>query len=136
MTQIDFIADVAAFHRVTNNPDLTTPAFPSDERCQLRIDLCEEEVGESCEAIALRDMIEVADGIVDSIYVLVGTALELGLPLAALWQEVHRTNMAKAARQEDGSLQVLKRADGKILKPKGWIPPDIAGVLRAHGWEG
>jgi hypothetical protein len=22
-----------------------------------------------------------------------------------------------------------KRPDGKILKPEGWVPPDVAGVL-------
>jgi hypothetical protein len=28
------------------------------------------------------------------------------------------------------------REDGKILKPPGWVAPDIAGVLRKHGWLG
>jgi predicted HAD superfamily Cof-like phosphohydrolase len=81
-------------------------------------------------------MVEVADGIIDSIYVLVGMGLELGLPLEALWNEVQRSNMAKAIEQPDGTFKVMRRADGKVLKPEGWTPPDIAGVLRAHGWKG
>lgn len=56
--------------------------------------------------------------------------------MQALWDEVQRSNEAKAIEQPDGSFKVVRRADGKILKPPGWTPPDIAGVLRAHGWKG
>lgn len=34
---------------------------------------------------------------------------------------------------EDGI--VVKRADGKIMKPPGWTPPDIEGELKLQGWE-
>jgi hypothetical protein len=130
--------DVIQFHVVTDTPVCVGAgiAFPSDERCSLREDLGDEEWGELVAALHRRDMIEVADGIVDDIYVLVGMAIELGLPLHALWNEVQRSNMAKAVLQPDGSYRVVRRADGKILKPEGWTPPDIAGVLRAHGWKG
>ncbi len=134
MALVHWIANVARFHQVTDTPIAPVPAFPSDERCALRRDLIGEEVKETIDALALRDMIETADGIVDSIYVLIGAALELGLPLAELFAEVQRSNMAKAVRQADGSYKVVRRADGKILKPEGWTPPDIAGVLRRHGW--
>jgi predicted HAD superfamily Cof-like phosphohydrolase len=40
-----------------------------------------------------------------------------------VWKEVHRSNMAKL---EGG---VRKREDGKILKPEGWTPPDVEGVM-------
>lgn len=96
----------------------------------------EEVIRELLTALYERDMIGVADGIVDSIYVLIGLGHELGLPLVALWEEVQRSNMAKAVLQPDGSYRVARRADGKILKPEGWTPPDIASVLRAHGWKG
>lgn len=39
--------------------------------------------------------------------------------------EVHRANMAK--RHPDGT--VRRRVDGKVLKPSGWVGPDIAAVL-------
>ncbi len=39
------------------------------------------------------------------------------------WDEVHRSNMAKVG----GPI----RGDGKRLKPEGWTPPDVAGVLAA-----
>lgn len=109
-------------------PGNATKTSPGDAR--------RREVDECLSAMEDRDMVEVADGIIDSIYVLVGMGLELGLPLQALWEEVQRSNMAKAIEQPDGSFKVLKRADGKVIKPEGWTPPDIAGVLRAHGWKG
>ncbi len=131
-----WIDDVARFHEVTDAPDLKVPAFPVVERCQLRKDLVAEETKEMLKGLMRRDLVEVADGIVDAIYVLVGTALEFGLPMQALWDEVQRSNMAKAVEQPDGTFKVVRRADGKILKPEGWTPPDIEGVLRAHGWKG
>ena len=127
---------VQCFHEATDTPVLSVPQFPHHDRLRLRHDLVAEEVDECLTALEDKDMVEVADGIIDSIYVLVGMGLELGLPLEALWNEVQRSNMAKAVEQPDGTFKVIKRADRKVLKPEGWTPPDIAGVLRAHGWKG
>lgn len=129
--------DVARFHEVTDTPVRTVPEFPSDERVKLREELIVEEVvRELLRSIRERDMVGVADGGIDSIYVIIGMMHEFGLPLQALWDEVQRSNMAKAVEQPDGTFKVLKRADSKILKPNNWTPPDIEGVLRAHGWKG
>lgn len=128
--------DVQRFHEVTDTPVLRVPEFPSDERVELRKRLIKEEIDETLTALDGRDMVEVADGIIDSIYVLVGMGLELGLPLDDLWREVQHSNMSKAVMQPDGSYKVLKRPDGKVTKPEGWKPPDIAGSLRYAGWKG
>ena len=66
-------------------------------------------------------MADVADGIADLIYVLLGRAIAYGIDLRPVWDEVQRANMSK----EGGG----KRADGKILKPPGWRAPDINGVI-------
>lgn len=72
-------------------------------------------------------LVEVADGIADAIYVLLGTAIEAGVDMDPVFDEVHRSNMAKAGGP--------RRADGKVLKPAGWTPPDIAGVLARQAIE-
>jgi len=54
-----------------------------------------------------------------------GVAWRLNIPLNAVFAEVHRSNMAKI--MPDGS--VLRRSDRKVIKPPGWTPPNIAGVL-------
>lgn len=64
---------------------------------------------------------EVIDGLCDLIYVALGTAVTAGIDLDPFFREVQRANMEK--------LTGPKRADGKQLKPEGWRPPDIEGVL-------
>ncbi len=71
------------------------------------------------------DLPEVADAIADLCYVLMGTALEFGIPLQAVWDRVQVANMAKCLPAEPG---------GKIAKPAGWEPPRIEECLREHGW--
>ena len=51
-----------------------------------------------------------------------------GFPMDAVWREVQRSNMAKIVNGV-----VSKRADGKIVKPQGWTPPDIRGILEREG---
>jgi len=51
-----------------------------------------------------------------------------GFPMDDVWREVQRSNMAKVVNGK-----VNKRADGKIIKPPGWTPPDIRGILERAG---
>lgn len=72
------------------------------------------------------DLVEWADATHDLDYVVAGTRVEFGYRGLAGAEEVHRSNMEK-----------LSLRDGKkAIKPEGWKPPDIAGVLRAQGWRG
>lgn len=117
------VGDVMAFHLATDTPVISSPVFPTEERVRLRERLIAEEYGETIEAIRAGDIVETADGLVDLIYVCIGAAIEFGIPLDAVWDEVHRSNMAKAGGP--------RRADGKIMKPEGWTRPDVAGILDA-----
>ncbi len=135
----DVFGDVHAFHQVTDlpHPDSLT-SLPGEDSLALRQDLIEEEVNNelmpaltrlqtlqvnSTDLAREEVMVEIADGIIDAIYVLVGAGVTLGMPLRKVWDEVQRSNMAKV---EGG---IRRREDGKILKPEGWTPPDIAGAL-------
>ena len=53
--------------------------------------------------------------------------MSLGVDLEPIWKEVHKTNMAKIPGNS--------RKDGKVLKPEGWVSPDIKASLREQGWE-
>jgi predicted HAD superfamily Cof-like phosphohydrolase len=122
------IKDVAAFHRATDTPVLDKPQIISADRMGLRWRLIDEEVNtELVAAMAAKSLPDIADAIADSIYVLVGTALEYGIPLDRVWNAVQAANMAKV---DPVTGLVRKRTDGKILKPDGWLPPDIAGILQ------
>lgn len=67
------------------------------------------------------DLVEAIDGCMDLLYVTYGTMEDIGLDSSPFFDEVHRSNMSKAG----GTVDV----DGKKLKPRGYSPPDIAGVL-------
>ena len=112
--------DVRNFHRALDIPigDFTNPQL---SRHQLRADLIREEAGETIDAILSEDFVGAIDGLCDIIVVTYGAAVEWGVDLAPFWREVHRSNMAKVGGPT--------RADGKKLKPPGWTPPDIAGIL-------
>ena len=118
--------DVKTFHLAFGQRIGEIPAVPEsiDER-ELRMSLLEEEFNEYVDAEEDADIIEIADALADIIYIALGTAVSYGIPLDKVFEEVHRSNMAKLV---DG--KVLRRADGKVQKPEGWTPPDIAGVLK------
>ena len=139
----DMIKDIADFHRATGAPILRKPRMPDPKRVRLRYDLIHEEVvRELLPAIGQGDMVKIADGIADSIVVHIGTALEFGIPLDVIWKLVHAANMSKVlyAHKPDCTIAesgsetetfcscgaVRYRHDGKIMKPDGFISPDVA----------
>ncbi len=115
--------DVEDFHRALNIPIGEIPAITG--RRGLRADLIREEAAETVEAIERGDLLAAIDGMCDLLCVVYGTAAEFGINLAPFWDEVHASNMRKAGGPT--------REDGKRLKPKGWVGPDLAAVLAAHG---
>ena len=70
--------DVAEFHDTFNLPVLDEPTIPSKKRCELRINLLEEELKELKVAIEENDIVEVIDAFCDIQYVLSGAILEFG----------------------------------------------------------
>lgn len=74
--------------------------------------------------VGLKELVIIADDIAASIYVLCGLANAMGIPLTRVFKVIHSANLDKAPNGE-----VLRRADGKILKPGGWKPADIEGIL-------
>ena len=101
------------------------PIFPNKSNQKLQKKLVKEEIKEVMQAHQQRDLVEVADGIADSIVVLLGMAVNYGIDLRPIWDEVHKTNMAK--------LGGPVREDGKRLKPDGWQPPDVRSILLDQG---
>lgn len=127
--------DVREFHRTFDLPKpQELDLYPSFALIELRVKLIKEEVQKellpALEKLKTGEdqedtMVEVADGIVDSIVVLIGCAVSFGIPIEKVWNEVHRSNMAKVG--PDGT--VIRREDGKVLKPPGWKNPDIRKAL-------
>lgn len=72
---------------------------------------------------SLEQKAELLDHISDSIYVLVGLAVNMGLPLDNAFQLVHAANMSKVIGSLVPNGPVFDE-NGKIVKPEGWTAPD------------
>lgn len=68
------------------------------------------------------DLPKLADATVDLDYTVEGFRIALGIDSTPLWKLVHDANLAKRGGPR-------RESDGKLLKPDGWSPPDIAGEL-------
>ncbi len=91
------------------------------DQFNLYISLIQEEAGELAEAIKAHDQVETLDALIDILVVTIGAIHSMGSDAEGAWKEVMSTNFAKIG--EDG--KVRKREDGKVLKPVGWISPDL-----------
>jgi len=126
-THRDMFADVFDFHRL-GCPETTgsLPAVPAPHLVELRIKFIEEEAAELSAALRAGDLPEVADGIGDLIYVLIGLAITCGIDIRPVWGAIHQANLDKVnGRYGPPS----RREDGKTSKPPGWVAPDIFKVL-------
>jgi predicted HAD superfamily Cof-like phosphohydrolase len=111
---------------------------PSHKHISLYYDLVKEEVGELEDAMAsfnaaeteaeiIQAKADALDGICDSIWVLIGLAQMMNLPLERGWDEVAISNLRKI----DAELgRVQRDENGKIMKPEGWRPPDMLRIIK------
>jgi predicted HAD superfamily Cof-like phosphohydrolase len=120
------LEQVLEFHEAFGVPVLPAPQFPDEDRRKLRYRILKEEFEEYVAAENEDNFEEVADALGDMAYIIAGTALEYGIPLDRVLDAIHKANMAKLG--PDG--KPIKRADGKVIKPEGWQPPDIASALK------
>ena len=117
------VASLLEFNQAFDIPKLDSPDIGPEELIELRIKLLREEVEEYAEAARAGDLVEVLDALADIGYILAGTILNHGMQdiYDDAFDEVHRSNMAKLV---DG--KVLRREDGKVMKPQGWTAPQLA----------
>jgi predicted HAD superfamily Cof-like phosphohydrolase len=95
----------------------------NEDQFNLYVSLIDEEVRELYEAITAQDKVETVDALVDILVVTIGALHSMGADPEGAWKEVMRTNFAKIDKETG---KVRKREDGKVLKPLGWTPPELA----------
>lgn len=147
---MSYISKVSDFHKTFDAPILETPQIPSEERCQLRVSLLQEELNELKQAIDDGNLVEIADALCDIQYVLSGAILEFGMGevFDELFEEVQRSNMSKACssiqeaidtishyKQKDGTESTYKQvgdkwvvyrlSDNKVLKSVNYSPANL-----------
>ena len=103
--------------------DQTATGF--GHQSDLYLDLIREEFAELLVAYMDKDIVEIADALADLKWVIEGLEITMQLPQQAIWDEVARSNLSKIS--DNG--KILKREDGKVLKPDTYSPPDIKSIL-------
>lgn len=120
---------VKEFHEAFGHP-INKPKTHKD--LILRFNLMDEEHNEVANALADLDQARTNEEVLDSkialtkeladvLYVVLGTAVSLGLPIVDVFDEVHRSNMSKLG--EDG--KPILREDGKVLKGPNYTEAKI-----------
>jgi len=94
----------------------------NEAQYKLYLDLMEEEWKELQVALANNDRVEQLDALLDFIVVTTGAIHSAGFDGEGGWKEVMSTNFAKIDKETG---KVRKREDGKVLKPVGWVPPNL-----------
>ena len=102
--------------------DQTVEGF-NQEQFKMYLGLIEEEYKELKEAVNNHDQLETLDALIDILVVTIGTIHSAGYDAEGAWKEVMSTNFAKIDKETG---KVRKRDDGKVLKPIGWVPPELA----------
>lgn len=145
---------VSAFMHAGDQPRLERPGVPPDTVVRLRAEIIVEEAFETAAACFTYcgdtftqlqseiagfirrckpaiNLVKLADGLADLMYVAEGAFITFGIDSGPVLDEVQRSNMEKTIPPI-----VRDPVTNKILKPAGWTPPDLATVLRAQGWSG
>jgi len=86
------------------------------------LNLIDEEFKELQEARAMGNDVEELDALIDILVVTIGAIHSAGFDAEGAWKEVMMTNFAKIDKETG---KVRKREDGKVLKPVGWVPPNL-----------
>jgi predicted HAD superfamily Cof-like phosphohydrolase len=104
------LTSVAKFMKAFNQPVLDVPAIPSTDRCELRVNLIQEELNELKDGIKAGDIVECADAFADLQYVLTGAIHEFGLGerFGNIFDNVHNSNMSKICNSYEEAAETLK----------------------------
>lgn len=136
------------------------PCIPSEKIQNLRSSLIAEENEEISNAANDGNLIEVADGLCDLLYVTLGAFTAYGFSpelVEELFNEVQRSNMSKVCKTEEEATQtslhyhtqdppipvfrekhgefwvIARLSDRKVLKSINWSEPDLKSILERHG---
>jgi len=134
-------ADVGEFHQKMGlhnvtfgepGPRTDLSPYEMDKLIDFRVDFMQEELNEFMDAYDAKDDAKMFDALLDLAYVVKGTAHLLGYPWQAGWDRVQEANMKKErATSADMS---KRRSELDVIKPEGWTPPDIEGLLAEYGF--
>jgi predicted HAD superfamily Cof-like phosphohydrolase len=128
--------------------------FNNEKEFKLRLALIQEEFNELIDAITDKNIKEVADAVIDILYVTYGAAASFGIDANKGFDLVHKSNMTKACLTEEEAIAtvenykndtrydspaykksgdyyiVYNKSSGKILKSINYKPVDQDALIQ------
>jgi predicted HAD superfamily Cof-like phosphohydrolase len=98
------------------------PSWPAYDVMIRHGAMVQEEYNELVAAMGQCDFAGIVDGALDLVYVLYQLLIGMGVDARPIWQAIQEANMSKLV-SEDGS---------KVMKPEGFVPPDVSGIIAAQ----
>jgi predicted HAD superfamily Cof-like phosphohydrolase len=111
---MDIFQAVLEFHQKFNIPIASKPEMLHKERFDFRCQLHYEEQKELEAAFEDSDLVKIADGLGDLLFVIAGTCIEFGLPMGEILNAISEANL----RKQPSELKPLKGMD--------WVGPEEA----------
>lgn len=131
------INQVKKFHEAFGVENKIEPSNLEFDEVMLRLKLIKEETEEYEKAALEGDLVEVADALGDSLYIIFGTILRHGMQdvIVKVFNEIQKSNMSKL--DDDGNPVINgengvidnSRPMGKILKSSNFKEPDLKSIL-------
>lgn len=137
-----FTADIGDFHQRFGIDYIGPPRYLPEDMHDFRLKFMAEELCEyagvpSSVKRQIQDLLHTFkgdtslhdqfDGLIDLVYVALGTAHLHGFPFSDGWSMVHQANMKKVRvlRAEDST----RSSSYDVIKPPGFVPPDLSFLL-------
>ena len=118
---------VEAFMAAGGQTICIVPEVPDPPIAERRIGMLREEVDELEDSVADIDIVEYADAIADIIYVALGAAVEAGIDIEPVIEEVIDSNNSKIDWQS--AQPWARHGNGKIAKDEHYRAPDIRSII-------
>lgn len=110
-----YTEQVREFTKACNDTLPERPQKIADEGIAFIRQMVNDEMEELEDATSITEQ---ADALVDAMYYICDFAVRNGINLDPIFDIVHTANMQKVVNGK-----VIRREDGKILKPEGWEDP-------------
>jgi predicted HAD superfamily Cof-like phosphohydrolase len=123
----DMYGDIHEFHTKFGHTKPDAPVDLEFQTWEYRRRFMQEELSEYCEGFALGDLEKQLDGLVDLVYVALGTAFMHGFNFDEAWRRVHAANMKKERATHPSQSKRGNVLD--VIKPPGWTAPDLSDLV-------
>lgn len=134
--RLTLFQQVRAFHEKFEQPRTDGPRELPEDLQQFRINFMHEELREYELAVQEGNLEKALDSLVDLVWVALGAADVHGFPFDEGWDRVFEANMKKVKVANEGDdHRSVRKSRFDIVKPEGWVAPDLSDLVRVAATE-